>query len=204
MATTLRDLSGIKSTSPLVTFSADFLAHIGKAMLGHSYSEMLRRPKTPFPTRLVKAASDNAGSESLARPISLALLRLQTKCTRPQQAGYETHVRAEAALAAALVHMIQHVCPEDTIFVATPHRVQRQAVQQALHATADFEQVQAPSYDVQVPPGGSVDEEQEDDDVFYDAEQSLGEPDIQPAAQKGKCLVDTIERLQGPLYLLFV
>jgi superfamily I DNA and/or RNA helicase len=65
-------------------------------------------------------------------PISLALIRLQTVTSRPEQIGYELHVRGEAAIAASLVKSLQKCSPDEDIFVATPHRIQRQAVKAAL------------------------------------------------------------------------
>ncbi|GLB37711.1 putative AAA domain containing protein [Lyophyllum shimeji] len=58
--------------------------------------------------------------------------------SRPKVMGHhrrelpEAHVRGEAAVAAAFVTSIQRCSSADDIFVATPHRVQRQAVKAAL------------------------------------------------------------------------
>lgn len=102
---------------------------------------MLRRLQTvlkpPSCTTTIRTPTDQAlttpGRIDLTpHPISLALIRLRTYTSRPERAGYEVHVRGEAALAAALVTSIRRCSPDDDIFVATPHRVQRQAVNAAL------------------------------------------------------------------------
>ena len=64
--------------------------------------------------------------------VSLALVRLRTWSAHTQNISYELHVQAEAALAAALVISLQRCSPKDDIFVATPHRIQREAVKAAL------------------------------------------------------------------------
>ena len=46
--------------------------------------------------------------------------------------SYEAHIKAEAALAVALIKQLRKSAPHEHIFVATPHRIQRQAVRIAL------------------------------------------------------------------------
>ncbi|ESK97371.1 aaa atpase [Moniliophthora roreri MCA 2997] len=71
------------------------------------------------------------------RPISLTLLRLGTRTRLDEEVSYEMHVKAEAMLAAALVCSLQRCSPDENIFVATPHRVQRNAVRAMLQKTRE-------------------------------------------------------------------
>lgn len=71
------------------------------------------------------------------RPVSLALIRLKTWSKHTRDISYELHVQAEAALAACLVLCLQQCSPQDDIFVATPHRIQREAVKAALSRSRD-------------------------------------------------------------------
>lgn len=105
------------------------------------------------------------------RPVSLAMIRLKTTSGLTQQIPYESHVHGEAAVAAALVNCIQMCCPHDDIFVATPHRIQREAVKSALAKIKTRKE--SPSLDEEF------------------AEMSLG------TTAKHKVTVDTVERLQG-------
>lgn len=66
------------------------------------------------------------------RPVSLALIRLRSWAPRTQFITYESHVHAEAAVAAALVTLLRKCSPNEDVFVATPHRIQREAVNAAL------------------------------------------------------------------------
>jgi hypothetical protein len=65
-------------------------------------------------------------------PISLALVEIKSLGNPPETIREEDYLRGEAAVAAALVSLLQRCSPEDDIFVATPHRRQRQAVKEAL------------------------------------------------------------------------
>ncbi|KAJ7209786.1 hypothetical protein GGX14DRAFT_632127 [Mycena pura] len=135
---------------------------------------MLRKPQTTLhpPTIIVNRQAAVDISNPLApHPISLALVRLQTESKRPEGVGYEAHVRGEAALAAALITSLRRCCPGEDIFVATPHRIQRQAVRAALGQAQLTDLVR----------------EMED----LALEQS---PERHPL---GTVTVDTIERLQG-------
>jgi hypothetical protein len=71
------------------------------------------------------------------RPVSLALIRLRTWSNHTRNISYELHVKAEAALAACLVRCLQRCSPQDDVFVATPHRIQREAVKAALSRIRD-------------------------------------------------------------------
>ena len=106
----------------------------------------------------------------LHRPVSLALVRLQTWSSTTEHIAYELHVNREAALAAALVVSLQRCSPDDDIFVATPHRIQREAVKTALS---------------RVNP---------DDDLLA---QAFRRSQLGPQLEQAKVTVDTIERLQG-------
>ncbi|KAF8161322.1 AAA domain-containing protein [Crassisporium funariophilum] len=104
------------------------------------------------------------------RPVSLALIRLNTWSSRTEHVGYELHVHGEAAVAAALVASLRRCSPNDDIFVATPHRIQREAVKVALsRVKANEEQL----------------------------EETFGQLHLSLDAPKSKVTVDTIERLQG-------
>ena len=101
--------------------------------------------------------------------VSMASICLRSWSKYAQGVSYEMHVQIEAAATAALVRFLQACCPNDDIFVATPRRVQREAVRQALTRF-------------------------ETDDSLAGAfgRMSIGGKQIMP-----KVTVDTIERLQG-------
>ncbi|KAF5393462.1 hypothetical protein D9757_000477 [Collybiopsis confluens] len=107
-------------------------------LLGLS-SVMLKRPQNilspPFIPHVAPKSKTKKidPSDFVPRPISLALMRLQTTSKKHREnVGYELHVKAEAALAASLIATIRQQLPEEDIFVAVPHRIQRQAVKAAL------------------------------------------------------------------------
>ncbi|KAJ7188762.1 hypothetical protein C8R46DRAFT_1055706 [Mycena filopes] len=142
---------------------------------------MLRKPQTvlrapPIAHARQKPAIETTVVDSLLAtptPISLALVRLQTESARPEGVGYEAHVRGEAALAAALITSIRRCSPGEDIFVATPHRIQRQAVKTAL------ERVRVSELAAEM------------------AGLGLGEESAEGTAHVGTVTVDTVERLQG-------
>lgn len=114
-------------------------------------------------------------SSPLHRPVSLALIRLKTwSSSATEHIAYELHVNREAAIAVALVASLQRCSPDDDIFVATPHRIQREAVKAALSRV------------------------QPDDNLLG---QALGRLNLKqkygPPIEQAKVTVDTIERLQG-------
>ena len=113
------------------------------------------------------------------RNISLALINLSVSTKYPDRAGYELHVRGEALFAAALVRLFQIAAPEESIFVATPHRIQRHAVKDALRTRVD------------------------------ELSEAFGTLNLEDESQtipvsNAKLTIDTIERLQGQLSLVEV
>lgn len=106
------------------------------------------------------------------RPVSLALIRLRTWSAHTQNISYELHVQAEAAVAAALVLSLQSCSPNDDIFVATPHRIQRDAVKVALEKIKGNE---------------------------LNLEAAIGQLQVSDNSDgaSSRVTVDTIERLQG-------
>ncbi|KAF7315520.1 AAA-12 domain-containing protein [Mycena indigotica] len=134
---------------------------------------MRRRRQIALQAPRIKTAQRRvAGDESVPHAVSLALIRLQTTSRRPEGVGYEAHVRGEAVLAAAVVAALQRCCPLEDIFVATPHRIQRQAVKAALR------------------------EQQQVDDLAEQME-GLGLSEEASSGTRGTVTVDTVERLQG-------
>ncbi|KAJ7072183.1 hypothetical protein C8F01DRAFT_1243260 [Mycena amicta] len=104
-------------------------------------SVMLRKPQTTLrpPSISEKQQVPLLNSENISpHAISLSMLLLQTKSVRP---AYEVHLSAEAAVAAALVTSLHRCCPQEDIFVATPHRIQRQAVKDALRKSQQVDDV---------------------------------------------------------------
>ncbi|KIK67555.1 hypothetical protein GYMLUDRAFT_37712 [Collybiopsis luxurians FD-317 M1] len=150
----------------------DFLLGISNVMLKRPQNILSRPPK----------ASDHVKTKTkdsfdiVPRPISLALLRLHTSSKKYREnVGYELHVQAEAAVAASLIAAIQQQLPGEDIFVATPHRIQRQAVKAAL-ASEHFDTT------------GQLSE------LF--GRLSLSQKKEKPSV-KSMVTIDTIERLQG-------
>ena len=98
---------------------------------------MLRQPQTLLqPPRLDvmvhQTSTQVTDLSAVPHPISLALIRLETSTSHLEQIGYEVHIRGEAVIAATLVKSLRKCFPSEDIFVATPHRIQRQAVKAAL------------------------------------------------------------------------
>lgn len=111
-------------------------------------------------------------------PISLALIRLKTLSNNVDGISYEAHVRAEASIAAALVISLQRACPDEDIFVAAPHRIQRQSVNGAL------KKIWARRAEL--------------DDLAEAFEQlNVNEGGEDQGKRRGMVRVDTVERLQG-------
>ncbi|KAF5357356.1 hypothetical protein D9758_005886 [Tetrapyrgos nigripes] len=154
---------------------------VQRFLLGLSKA-MLRQPQSTLKPPPISGSSSYADSAANSidiapHPISLALLRLETfDKKRSEGIGYEVHVRAEALVAAALITSIQRCAPSDDIFVATPHRVQRQAVRAALATVNAY-----------LP--------------LVEAMERLGMKDTgqesEKPRRKGVVTVDTVERLQG-------
>lgn len=136
-------------------------------------SVMLRKPQNLLkPPRHQLSSSEATGlTTNLTlshRPISLALIKLRTFSM--SHVAYEMHVNGEAAVAACLVEYIRKCSPNDDIFVATPHRIQREAVKNALQ---QFRRSSA------------------------GLEEALGNLKLGPHSVGGQVTVDTVERLQG-------
>jgi hypothetical protein len=161
---------------------SDILRDVREFLLALS-DAMLRKPQSLLQSPRFGAQYDALGPKKVTDtpssplPISLALIRLETHTTRPERVGYEAHVRGEASVAAALVSLIKECSPDEDIFVATPHRVQRQAVKEALLSNT----------------GAGRDED------LVDALESLRlTSDSRPPPELPENVkVDTIERLQG-------
>ncbi|KAF7351035.1 AAA-12 domain-containing protein [Mycena sanguinolenta] len=139
---------------------------------------MLRRPQIVLrpPSIALQHSTTTAvdtGESLTPTPISLALIRLKTESSRPEGVGYEAHVRAEAALAAALITSISRCSPGEDVFVATPHRIQRQAVR------AELDRIRLNEVESMM---GRI---------------RLEEGPPERAVARGTVTVDTVERLQG-------
>ncbi|KAL5483134.1 hypothetical protein ACEPAI_8363 [Sanghuangporus weigelae] len=175
VAKQLETLANIEVDEQDTTYARarDILVALSSAMRRRSQN-ILQEPKRTSKRQRpqdVYSDSDTTIPALDIRPISLALIRLSASSEFPDQMGYEIHVRAEATFAAALVHLIQEAAgPDETIFVATPHRVQRQAVKDALLSRVDN---------------------------LSEAFGALQIQDNKPVFVRDKITVDTIERLQG-------
>ena len=129
----------------------------------------LRPPRVPLTGQVVKGD----GSQLT----SLALIRTRFSASH---LPYESHVEAEARLAAALVLLLQETFGVDkSIFVATPHRIQRTAVRQALKLSGQT-----------TAQGPAPDGEQDEMDTLTDLMEGL-------KVSHNNLRVDTVERLQG-------
>jgi hypothetical protein len=136
-------------------------------------SVMLRKSQNLLkPPRHQLSSSESTGlTTNLTlnhRPISLALINLKTFSMN--HVAYEMHVNGEAAVAACLVEYIRKCSPNDDIFVATPHRIQREAVKSALQKSRRNSS---------------------------GLEEVMGNLKLGPHSIGGQVTVDTIERLQG-------
>ena len=119
-----------KDGSPMTKVESDardFLVCIARAMLRRQQS-LLRPPRT------ISTGNKTTDAIEPFQLISLALIQLCARNIRPELSGMEAYVRGEAALAAALVRWLQLVAPNESIFVATPHRIQRHSVREALRS----------------------------------------------------------------------
>lgn len=133
------------------------------------------RPTALLPPRVLPTAQVAKADGS--RPISLALIRTRFSHSH---LPYESHVKAEARLAAALVCLLRETFGiDESIFVATPHRIQRAAVRQQL-ALSGQKSAQGPT----------LDGEDEMDNL---ADQMAG----LRVSHEDNLRVDTVERLQG-------
>ncbi|KAH7104745.1 P-loop containing nucleoside triphosphate hydrolase protein [Auriculariales sp. MPI-PUGE-AT-0066] len=155
---------------------AAFMVALGNAMVPKSKAAFVPPGKLRFgpPKQPYNWQGADARPEDL--PNSLALLRLKVgNSYATENLSYEAHVKLEAAVAAKLVRLIQHALGTDTsVFVATPHRIQRSSVKEALAANKAIEEG----------------DEADGNGVAEGA-------DIRLATNNSKVRVDTVERLQG-------
>ncbi|KAI5119162.1 hypothetical protein M0805_008645 [Coniferiporia weirii] len=164
VAEQLEKLADMESHGATDAVAKDILVALSAAMRRRRQN-ILKKPNMQPTVKLLE--SDTLGLP----PISLVLIRLEATSSHLDQMGYETHVRGEAMFAAALVNLLQRAAPNETVFVATPHRIQRQAVKDALLSQVDG---------------------------LTEAFGTLHlRDDEQPLFMKEKVIVDTIERLQG-------
>lgn len=128
---TVVDIGGSSGSEPkLLESMKTFLTSLSRVMLDQAQKDLV--PPEIHPTR------ETSGDISLAhRPVSLSLIRLRTWSRNTRNISYELHVQAEAALAVCLIRCLQRCSPQDDIFVATPHRIQREAVKAALSRNYD-------------------------------------------------------------------
>ncbi|PPQ97084.1 hypothetical protein CVT26_001030, partial [Gymnopilus dilepis] len=143
----------------------EFLVGLSRVMLANEVESNLAAPT-------VKSVDVKRRSRKPLLPyqaVSLALIRFRSWSTHPQSVTYEMHVQTEAVVAAALVIALQACCPNDDIFVATPHRIQREAVRRTLTKVMD-------------------------DDSLLTA---FGQMSMSAKQSRRAVTVDTIERLQG-------
>lgn len=153
-----------------------FLLALSDAMLQNPQT-ILHRPRQPSIFASPCGKPDNTHSNDIGshQAISLALIRLHTCTGRSTQIEYEDHLRAEAATAAAVVSSIRHCFPEDDIFVATPRRLQKNAVNAAL-----------------------LKNKRSEEDRLIDAMNDMSLlTKTSSNVESGKVTVDTVERLQG-------
>ncbi|KAK7036431.1 hypothetical protein VNI00_011628 [Paramarasmius palmivorus] len=141
----------------------EFLLALSKVMLKSKQPSngFLAKPRNAY-------KSKKADNDTEFHPISLTLLRLGVHARPGEEVSYEMHVKAEAALTVSLVCALQQCAPDDDIFVATPHRVQRHAVRVGLQRIQENESLNK---------------------AFQNL--TLGN------GRKPKVIVDTVERLQG-------
>ncbi|CCA67835.1 hypothetical protein PIIN_01659 [Serendipita indica DSM 11827] len=161
-------LESNKSTNRIMEDARLFLLGLTEAMSNKkSHSFKLMRPQLPTSSGLEKQAQSQA--------VSLALIRVRV--TKGSLSPYEEHVSAEAKLVAALVHWLREAFPEDSIFVACPHRIQRSAARQAILSPQEIETAERVAGDE------NVDNLAAELAAFHLSENGLR--------------IDTVERLQG-------
>ncbi|KAJ3875587.1 AAA domain-containing protein [Lentinula edodes] len=140
IAVALSSISRMENPQPTNEY-VQILNAVHDFLLGLS-NVMLKRPQRllspPLITNHIVNSHSNdfhSAMDVVPHPLSLALIQLHTVSRKHREnVGYELHVKAEAAVASALVATIQEYLPGEDIFVATPHRIQRQAVKAALSA----------------------------------------------------------------------
>jgi hypothetical protein len=135
LAEALKSLSGSNSETDIgnPTISCEV-----RTFLVALSAVMAKQPQTVLVAPKIHSIAPNISrgapvDASLAHlPVSLSLIHLQTWSSHTEHVGYESHVQGEAAVAASLVKLLQRCSPHEDIFVATPHRIQREAVNAAL------------------------------------------------------------------------
>lgn len=147
-----------------------FFVSLSSAMLRKSQN--LLKPPRHQPSSL-QSTGITTNLPPSPHPISLALIKLKTFSTN--HVAYEMHVNGEAAVAACLVEYIRKCSPNDDIFVATPHRIQREAVKTALQKSRRNSSR---------------------------LEEAMGNLKLGSHSVGGQITVDTIERLQGDQFAL--
>ncbi|KAG6850866.1 hypothetical protein H0H93_007484 [Arthromyces matolae] len=176
-----------------------FLFSLSKAMLREPQSELSPpRIHNNATIAALSAPLTQSGSINIVndvtppQAISLALLKLHADSRRSPGGDvlYDTHVRGEAEVATALVKMLMKCSPEDDIFVATPHRAQRDAVKAAFRRVGILNE------------GGTKNNSLDEDETLGLEKLKIGErgdSDGQSGEReiKEKVRIDTIERLQG-------
>jgi AAA domain len=156
------------SEDPIIQQSRVFLLNLAAAMS--------QRPSNLSPPR--RGSAVISPGQTLA---SLALIRV--RAVKSSLAPYEAHVKAEAKLAAALVHWLRESFgAEENIFVACPHRIQRSAVRQAILSPGE----DWGTDQVGVGAESDIDALAAELEAFHVSEQGLR--------------IDTVERLQGIIY----
>jgi hypothetical protein len=171
---TLADMNGrYIGMNPLIFGAVQiFLTSLSDVMFKRPQNVLVAPEMHPImPTNAFSGKGQMYEVAPTHRPVSLALIRLRTWSAHSQNISYELHVQAEAAVAAALVLCLQSCSPNDDIFVATPHRIQREAVKVALRKIKDELNLEAVFGQLQV------------------SDNSDG--------ASSRVTVDTIERLQG-------
>lgn len=159
------------SDDPIMEEGRLFLLDLADAMLQKTPSAQLHQPRVST-TLTIKASN---------RPASLALVRVDASGS--SMLPYEAHVKAEARLAAALVHWLRESFgDEESIFVACPHRIQRSAVRQAILSPGED---WGTDHMEQNGPESDVDALAAELTAFHVSERGLR--------------IDTVERLQGKL-----
>ncbi|PPQ75140.1 hypothetical protein CVT26_012081 [Gymnopilus dilepis] len=147
---------------PLLAAQA-FLIELSSIMLGKENRGIL------IPPDILHLAGRRPHRSHSHIPVSLALINLRLWSKKSGGIPPKSYVTVEADIAVALVSLLRRCFPDDDIFVATPHRIQRDAVKMALRKALDDETL----------------------------EESLGRLSISDEYARHGVTVETIERLQG-------
>ncbi|KAG6855670.1 hypothetical protein H0H87_012265, partial [Tephrocybe sp. NHM501043] len=192
--------SNLGLNASIVQSTQTFLLALSKVMLREP-QDVLSPPSYQAPATEPSAAPASASADDAPKAVSLALLRVNADHVRTgpvEDVAYETHVRGEAEVAAALVLVLRRCSPEDDIFVAAPHRVQREAVKAALGRVGRAgrrEGAEGEKERGEREAGGDV-LIRALGNLRIGAEDEYADTPLRELG-KGKVRVDTIERLQG-------